>query len=199
MSALSDYQKDALVKLSNLLLISSKLEKTELFPFKYPSYRHRPFEKQYYPKPVLSQTGSPILPSLPSTPRSYTRKSSLQIAKPISILESVHPILPYQEKEFNDQLHDSLQRAVNRPRYHGNSYAVYDANWKPGYNPKPLPVSNHPVPSELKIIYSKHGAVDYRPVPATPSPLQVVNKQYNTPIGLYSASSLHQELEKQVG
>ncbi len=161
-------------------------------------FRSRPFDKQYYPKPVLSQTGSPILPSVPKKPKNYVRKASLQLSKPISILESVQPILPYREKEFNDQLHNSLKRAVNRPRYYGNSYAVYDMYSDDNQATfKPLPVSNHPRPFEPKVIYSKYGASDLDT--SQPQQLQVVNKQYNTPIGLYSASSLNQELQKQIG
>lgn len=164
--------------------------------------RNRIIEKVRDPKPILSQTGSPMLPALPeySNPRTGINLRRYQSSRtlPLTISKPAPAALqPYQEKEMIGKIQTSLQRYAPRPA------SIVDY---------PFPVSSSSS-GYMKINYaeeanqSKHSNVahhesnykDHSGNFGSVGPLKIMNNQYNSPIGLYSNNNISEELKKQVG
>ncbi len=155
--------------------------------------RNRIIERVHDPKPILSQTGSPMLPSLPeySNPRTsianMRRYQSSRTLPNVNAKPVVAPLQPYQEKEMIDKIQTSLQRyAPSRP-----SSAIFDY---------PFPLSSPNQHVEVNYTQGNKSAqqesrnLNFGNV----GPLSIMNNQYNSPIGLYSSKNVSEELRKQV-
>ena len=154
--------------------------------------RNRIIEKVHDPKPILSQTGSPYLPSLPeySNPRTLVNMRRYQSSRTLPIVNAkpvAAPLQPYQEKEMIDKIQTSLQRyAPSRP-----TSAILDY---------PFPISTTSEYQEVNYTQgnkSAHQQSSNRNF-GNVGPLSIMNNQYNSPIGLYSSKNVSEELRKQV-
>lgn len=210
-------------------------------------FRNANIEKIKDPKPILSQTGSPFLPSISSSRTSVKRYTQSSRTLPIlssSMIDNLphtqfydqfsrppmapqHPqtqlsyentnflATPYNDKRMVNQIQKSLNR-VNTPHH------VAHQEYVP-------PHSNHHVASSYfnnnnNFNFNGTGSYSSLPAPVTASQQhysnyepnrgphynqnltqnnnqlpKVVNLQYNSPMGLYSANNVKEELFKKIG
>lgn len=146
--------------------------------------RNRIIERVHDPKPILSQTGSPMLPSLPeySNPRTsilnMRRYQSSRTLPNVNAKPVAAPLQAYQEKEMIDKIQTSLQRyAPSRP-----SSAIFDY---------PFPLSSPNQHVEVNYTQGNKSAQQESSNQnfGNVGPLSIMNNQYNSPIGLYSRVS----------
>jgi hypothetical protein len=106
---------------------------------------------------------------------------------------------PYHDKRMVSQIQKSLNRAVHPP--HISSYTPFNSS---GGNIVSYSTVSVVSPTHTRVPASQQQYSNYEPhqigggSPKSPMP-KVVNLQYNSPMGLYSASAVKEELFKKLG
>lgn len=81
--------------------------------------RNRTIEKVSDPKPILSQTGSPYLPTPAGFSKHYRPTRTQPLPRTFGLPVAIpppQPVQPYHEKNMIDKLQSSLSRITVRPR-----------------------------------------------------------------------------------
>lgn len=157
-------------------------------------YRSRGIEKYKDPKPILSQTGSLHLPEYKpftvgecsSVQRYTSAKTSpihnLTFAKPSypKFGNTNHSPVPYMDRRMIGNIQQNLTRAVHAP------HVNYTAPKTPTKPKNTMQIGQY----QIKVGIDQE--LNQKP------PQNMVNLQYNSPIGLYSNASLKDELNNKV-
>lgn len=180
-------------------------------------YRSKGIEGYKNPKPILSQTGSSHLPNYQpftvgecSSVQRYTAnklapKCDLTFAKPSypRFNSTNHSAAPYVDRRMIGNIQQNLTRAVHAPHSSFTSKAVStsslpSSHMKIGkYDVKSFAQLPTTFPRAPSATGSNAGSYHSSSSQVQPKS-QMVTKQYNSPIGLYSNSTLKEELNKQI-
>lgn len=178
-------------------------------------FRNRPLERVPIPKPLLSQTGSPLMPGpVPSVstktrgfiqpPAFHTEESALHNVPAVSDL--------YSPAHFTYSAPSSKNRtqsiSTTTTTTYNNSYDTqgYQSPWNDSFNQNSTPyvpsyqkkVEMHP---NMQRQYSNERP-NQRPVqqyrPASTQPLNIVHHQFKSPMPLYSNNNVQDVMNKRV-
>lgn len=166
----------------------------------YSRYRNRAIEKNKDPKPVLSQTGSPFLPNYQpftvgecSSVQRYTTAKTQPIHSNLVLSKPSYPKfnntnntpMPYHDRRMIGHIQQNLTRAVHAP--HVNLPSPLKG---PNLPKNTMQIGQYQIKTNIHEDLFNVNKDNFTP--------KIVNLQYNSPIGLYSNSSLKQEVNKRV-
>lgn len=178
-------------------------------------YRSSAIEGYKVPKPIFSQTGSYHLPNYQpftvgqcSSVQRYTGnklgpKTDLTYAKPSypKYQSTNQAAAPYVDRRMIGNIQQNLTRAVHAP-YSSFSNMSHSA---PALAPNQMKIGKYDVKtfSQLPTTFARAPSANSNAGSQTssspmPQKRQIVTKQYNSPIGLYSNNTLKEELDRQV-
>lgn len=150
-------------------------------------YRSRALERIPDPKPLLSQTGSPLMPgpvpSVSTKTRGYTKPPVFHTER------NEYPIVPPIDASYSSNHTSIRQHTLPAAQHVPNSYV-------PSYQKK-VPTTHRPTQRpQQQFTTITRTTQPYRP--SSVQPTGVVHRQYNSPMGLYSRDNIQEAMNNQV-
>ncbi|CAF1086015.1 unnamed protein product [Adineta steineri] len=157
-------------------------------------FRNRPLERIPEPKPLLSQTGSPMMPgpvpSVSTKTRGYMQPPSFyaERSNPLNNISYSPGRLVYPGPTYNNR--SRPMSTINYPNsYDDSSYGNSINNGSESY-----------VPSYQKKVQINPNVQKqyYNPIPPQPQPSNLVHRQFNSPISLYSNDNVQEVMNHHI-
>ncbi|CAF3345042.1 unnamed protein product [Rotaria sp. Silwood1] len=176
-------------------------------------FRSRGMERIPDPKPILSQTGSPLMPgpvpSVSTKTRGYTKPPVFH-TEPTHLSNTSPLPASYSPVRF------TYPSTTNNGHYPTVSAAAYQPAWKdslghesnryvPSYQKKvavnTIIQKQNPTSQKPQRIHQQYTTIARSPQPYRPAsvqPISLVNRQYNSPISLYSNGNVQDIMKDHV-